>query len=415
MKRVALVLLVIALPVLARVRAVRPVPDTAAGWLRQRAIRFADLRPLVRETANAKVVAIGDATHGSHESYEARQRLTPPLVAAGFRTIALEAPYAEMARVNDYLLHGTGDPIAALRLDRYWFWDTNEVVDLIKWARAQNAAGLTPPIRIAGIDPTEPSSAAGVVIAFLRRVDPSAATNAAKSYRCLDNHYHGSSLCRSLVESVRPAIEENRARYAAVTSEAEVDELLHAARVVEQGERVLATNLAARDEMIAENVAWLVSRGERVLAFGHNEHWGRTPYVLVDPEPVRSAGMYLADVLGSGYYVIGTLLLDGTFLAVEYDPSTLVGHIKTQIMTPPSTDDYAVLFAQAGLDSMIVPMHAPLPPWLAGTHRQRIAGSAVLSRDEATLDRAADFGAKYDAVMYFRISTPTQLWHWPTI
>ena len=416
MLRAATALLVLlSLPATARMRAVRVGPiDTPQTWLRHHAIRFtanSDLAPLVRLVGDARVVAIGDATHGTHETYAARQRIIPALVAAGFRTIAFEAPYAEWARVDAYVARGEGDPRDAIRFPPYWFWDTSEILDLVQWMRAQNAAGLTPPIRVVGVDSTEPHSAMDVVTAYLDRVDPDAAAQTRAIYSCMHVAYTGSALCRSEIASVCTGIAAKREQYALATSEAEVDEILFAARVVEQGERVVATRRAARDEIMAENVLHFVNRGEKVIVIGHNEHWGRVPYRLVQPTLIQSAGNHLADSLGDAYFSIGSLLLDGTFQAIDYEQQ--VGVIRPQLMTAPSDDDFARLFDQAGLEAMIVPMRRTLPAWLAGTHRMRFAGSVAQTRDHATLDVEVDLGEKFDAVLFFRTSTPTLLRHWP--
>ena len=404
-----LLILVCSFPIGARVRAVRSgESETKANWLQQRAlsdVQFAEL------TRTARVVALGDATHGTHETYHAKQRLIPLLVANGFRTIAFEAPYAEWAKLDAYVLHGTGDPAAALNFSQYWFWDTNEILAIIEWARAQNASGLTPPIRITGVDSTEPVSAAGLVVEFLRRVDSIAADEVEQSYACLSAIALGMSWCHQSIEGVLPSLQAKRALYERATSAEEVDELLHIARVVEQGERAIATRYRSRDQSMAENILWHVDRGASVIVVGHNEHWGQTPYRLVSPELIRSAGNDLSDALGEAYFVLGASLLDGTFLAIDYEGR--YGEIRPQVMTAPSPDDFAVLLDQAGYDSMIVPLRGALPHWLAGTHRMRIAGSAVRSRTQTTLDLEADFGKKFDAVLYLRHSTPTQLRHWP--
>lgn len=405
-------MLLIALPLPARMRAVRStMVETPASWLRQRAVSLPRFGALA---GDARVVALGDVTHATHEIYAAKQQIVPQLVARGFRVLAFEAPYTEYKALNAHVLHGTGDPAAALNLPLYWFWDTNEILDLVRWAREQNANGLTPPIRIEGIDPTSPRTTAAEVIAWLRRVDPAAAATAETSYHCLRAGYTGTERCRNVVAAVRTSMEANRDAYALASSAGEVEEMLHAARVVEQGERVLADGYNVRDEPMAENILRHVARGEKVIVVGHNEHWGRTPYVLDDPNlPIRSAGSVLGEALGDRYFALGSLLLDGTFLAVEYTPGIRSGEIRTQVMTAPSPDDFALLLSQSGLDSAIFPLRGTLPPWLAGTHRLRFAGSTAPSRERATLDVPADLGAKFDAVLYFRSSTPTQLRHWP--
>jgi erythromycin esterase len=410
MKRAAsaLLLMLLALPTTAaRMRAVRSTTlETPASWLRSRAVPIARFDP-----GDAQVVALGDVTHATHEVYAAKQQLVPQLVARGFRTLAFEAPYAEYKALDAYVLHGTGDPAAALNLPLYWFWDTNEILDLVQWARAQNAAGLTPPIRIEGVDPTSPRAAADDVIATLRRIDPAAATEAETSYHCIRSGYRGTNRCRAAVASVRTSIEAKRDAYAPLV---DVEELIHAARVVEQGERVLAEGYNVRDEPMAENILRRAARGEKVIVIGHNEHWGRTPYVLDDPNLlIRSAGSVLGSALGDRYFVLGSLALHGTFLAVEYTPGIRSRTIRTQVMPAPSMEDFALLLSASGLETAIFPLRGALPAWLAGTRRMRFAGSTA-SPARTMLDVPADLGAKFDAVLYVRRSTPTQLRHWPT-
>lgn len=332
----------------------------------------------------------------------AKQRLVPLLVGEGFRTIAFEAPYAEWVKLDEYVRFGTGDPAEALAVRMYWFWDTDEILDLIRWARAQNEAGLTPPIRVTGVDATEPETAAALVVSLLRRIDPVAAEEAEANYACLGQMWLGATFCQAGVEAVRPALEKKRALYVNASSVEEVEELLHAARMVEQGERILASHHDARDAFMAENISRLVARGEKVIVLGHNEHWGQTPYRLVRPELIKSAGMYLSESLGDSYFSLGSVILDGTFQAIDYEIG--FGQIRAQIMTAPSSDDIAVLLERAGLETMIVPTRG-----LPGTQRMRIAGSSVQSRTKTTLDVSVEVGKKFDAVLFVKRSTPTRV------
>jgi erythromycin esterase len=393
----------------ARTRAVRSGPlDSPAAWLRHRALSQAAFARTVAPIAD--VVALGDVTHATHETYAAKQAIVPELVARGFRVIAFEAPYMEYKALDAYVLHGTGDPAAALNLPPYWFWDTNEILDLVRWARAQNAAGLTPPVRIAGIDATSPRVTAAEVVAYLERVDPAFAVEVAAIYHCFRPGYQGTNRCREKVATVRPAMLAKRDAYVLASSLEEYEEMLHAARVVEQGERDLVDHRYEKDPAMAENILRFVNRGQKVILLGHNEHWGRVPYLLDRPPLVPSAGSLLAAALGDRYFVLGSVISGGTFHAVQYSAGGRSGTIRTHAFPAPSTlDDFATLFAQAALPSTIIPLRGELPPWLAGTRTYRFAGSGV-----PTLEVPADFGAKFDAVLYVQTSTPTQLRHWPT-
>lgn len=345
-----------------------------ATWLRQHAIAE---ETLVDAAGDAEIVAFGDATHGTHELYEARLRWIPLFVARGYRTLVLEASYAQLVAIDAWLQSGEGDPATLLRNPSYFFWNTDEVLELLLWARAQNASGLTPPIRIAGADATEPAAAAQIVINAVHD-DAIAAT-----YTCvLSRRTAGESACRAEVAAIRPKLE-------ALQVNAEV---LHAARVVEQGQEVLATNLAARDQMLAENVDWLAQRDRRLLVWGHDVHWGRG----------ANAGAILS--ADHSYFAIGSILGNGTFIAAEPSGSQWV--LRPQTMSPASSDDYALLFGDA--DELLVPL-ANAPSWLAGPHHLRIAASSIASAESATFDVVDDLTKQFDVLLYVPESTPSRV------
>lgn len=409
MKRIALLLL-LALPLSARLRTVRtgPVQDPAL-WLAQHAITIDAFQP-----TDARVIVLGDVTHGTHETYAAKRALAPLLVANGFRIFAFEAPYSEMKALDDYVARGIGDPAEILNSPFYWFWDTDEILELVQWMRAQNVAGLTPPIRIAGLDPTSPTTTTANVVSFLRRVDPATADIAEANYACmLGPRYTGSETCKMLVNDVRAFIEANAAPYEALSSPSDVADATYAARVAEQEERIRVLGMNARDPYLAENILSLLSRGEKIVVFGHNEHFGHTPYVLRDTPQLQSAGGIVASTIGDDYFVIGTLVLEGTFNAVEYGAGG--GVIRVENFDPPSADDFARLFDAAGLKTTsLVPLNEALPDALAGLHEMRFAASSVKSASDTCIEAQMDLGTKFDAVIYIPRSTPTIVRHFPT-
>lgn len=335
------------------------------AWLRRNALE--SLR------TNARVVALGDATHGTHELYAAHVRMIKELVEQGVTTVAFEAPYAEFARIDE-----GGDPAELLRSHPYWFWDTQEVLDLMLWLRARN-------VRIAGIDASNVFEAAAYVVEKLRERDPELAAFAESQYMCLNSQ--PSEMCRSMIAEVRPRVPADLAR---------------AARIVEQGNEIREDLLGRRDQYLAENILALDGR---VVVWGHNEHWGRLDYHLVDTtRRIRPAGAWLHDALGADYVAVGSVVLEGTFISVETTDRPRLAFLA---MTPPSPNDWALLFDQAGRDELLV----PTPPWPA--RPMRIAGSSVVSRQETMIEVMADLARKFDFVLYVRTSTPTQVRHWP--
>src|SRR5215467_5452446 len=98
-------------------------------WIRTSAIAlntvepgqgFADLNRLGGLIGNARIVSLGEATHGTREFFQLKHRLLEYLVAElGFTVFGIEANYPECLRVNEYVLDGAGDPAAALAGTRF--------------------------------------------------------------------------------------------------------------------------------------------------------------------------------------------------------------------------------------------------------------------------------------------------------
>ena len=125
-----------------------PAPAAVREWLRRRAIPlktaeagngFEDLEPLKAAVGEARIVALGEATHGTREFFQLKHRMFEFLVEEmGFRIFAIEANWTEALRVNDYLLRGEGDPSQTLAGLYFWVWNTKEVLALIEWMRSYN-------------------------------------------------------------------------------------------------------------------------------------------------------------------------------------------------------------------------------------------------------------------------------------
>ena len=133
------------------------------SWLRRNAIplktveagcAFADLQPLKPVIGSARIVALGEATHGTREFFQLKHRLLEFLVTEmSFTTFAIEANWPEALAVNDYVLHGRGDPAKVLAGLHFWTWDTEEVLDLILWMRQYNILSThTTKVTFAGFD-----------------------------------------------------------------------------------------------------------------------------------------------------------------------------------------------------------------------------------------------------------------------
>ena len=150
-------------------------------WVRTNAIRlttveaghgFADLQPLKGIIGSARIVTLGEATHGSREFFQLKHRLLEFLATEmGFTIFSIEANMPEAYRLNDYVLNGTGDPAQLLRGMYFWTWDTEEVLDMIRWMREFNKSGKGR-VQFTGFDMQLPNVAAEIARDFVARYDP---------------------------------------------------------------------------------------------------------------------------------------------------------------------------------------------------------------------------------------------------
>ena len=180
MRRPCLLLLV----ALAVACAERPATPGEVDWIRNKAVvletvepghGFADLAALKPLVGNARIVALGEPTHGSREVFQMKHRLLEYLVEElGFTDFSIEANMPEAFRVGRYVVDGDGDPRALIRGMYFWTWSTEEVYEMVRWMRKHNLDARTrgrDAVRFTGFDVQTPDVAAEIVEAFVDRND----------------------------------------------------------------------------------------------------------------------------------------------------------------------------------------------------------------------------------------------------
>lgn len=166
--------------------------ESQLAWLKANAIAlstveagsgFEDLQKLKAVIGDARIVSLGEATHGTREIFQLKHRLTEFFASElGFTVFSIEANMPETYRVNDYVLHGKGDPKALLAGMYFWTWNTEEVLDMIEWMRRFNASGKGR-IQFTGFDMQTVRVAVEIVEALLGKVDAEYATTVRAAHR----------------------------------------------------------------------------------------------------------------------------------------------------------------------------------------------------------------------------------------
>lgn len=140
--------------------------------------------------ADAKVVLIGESTHGTSEFYRARASITRRLVEAhGFDIVAIEADWPDAAAVDRHVRDRPGRPRGDQAFHRFplWMWRNHETHDFIEWLRAHNLARPKMQDRTGfyGLDIYSLGASINAVSDYLARVDAAAAAVARERYGCL--------------------------------------------------------------------------------------------------------------------------------------------------------------------------------------------------------------------------------------
>lgn len=139
--------------------------------------------------ADARVVLLGEASHGTSDFYRARAAITRRLVERhGFTIIAVEADWPDAAAIDRRVRGQEPRPELGRPFRRFptWMWRNTDVDALVGWM-AEHNRGSAPEDQAGfyGLDLYNMAGATRAVIDYLDRVDPEAAAVARDRYGCL--------------------------------------------------------------------------------------------------------------------------------------------------------------------------------------------------------------------------------------
>jgi erythromycin esterase len=306
-----------------------------------------DLVPLHALVGSARVVAIGEPTHGAHEPLALRNRLVQYLIEhEGFTAVGIETGFSESRSVARYVAGGTGDAASITRDGLTWgFGNFAENVALVEWLHTWNSDPKHKrKVHFYGIDlsgsanGTFPNGRNGIesALAYLARADPVAARGAHAS---LDPY-----LGRFSTYSYPLLSPDDRARLGAgltqlaadlrnaqrklvdASSDEEYAWMLHRVIVAQQVNQMLDLSpplspgippeayraSQARDSGMAENVRWALERegaAGRLVIFAHNGHVMNSSVEggiwSAYRQPPLAMGKFLRAALGRDLVIIG--------------------------------------------------------------------------------------------------------------
>lgn len=317
-----------------------------------------DYDALMEIIGDARLVLLGEASHGTQEFYRERARITKRLIVEkGFTAVAAEADWPDAYRVHRYA-SGKGqdgsarEALADFRRFPTWMWRNIEVQEFIEWLRSYNDRRLdTQKVGFYGLDLYSLHASMQAVLNYLEQTDRPAAERARVRYACfdhfgIDNRRYGfaanygldkgceKEVVAQLVDLRRHA--EDYLRRDGLVAE---DDFFYAeqnARLVANAERYYramfqggVSSWNVRDRHMAETLHALLTHLRRrrseskLVIWEHNSHLGDARATEMSEMGEINVGQLVREQYRDDAVLIGFTTYDGTVTAAgEWDGPT---------------------------------------------------------------------------------------------
>ncbi|HKR16976.1 erythromycin esterase family protein [Rhizorhapis sp.] len=348
--------------------------------------RAAEFGPFFDRYADARVVLLGEATHGTSEFYRARAAITRRLIEHhGFNIVAVEGDWPDAARIDNYVRHHAARPRRGDPFVRFptWMWRNMEVLAFADWLRGHNEP-LKPEDRASfhGLDIYSLDESIHAVLAYLDKADPTAGALARQRYGCLTPWQDDPALYgRAVMHGGRPGCEDavvaqlkdmlrHRIGDIGVDGEAWFDAVQNA-RIVRAAERYYrimyrgsTESWNLRDRHMFDTLQCLMQhRGDRAKAvvWAHNSHVGNADATAMGWQGEFNIGELCRTAYGDEAVLIGFGTDTGTVAAA----SEWGGEMEIKTVRPARQDSYEHAFRRTGLART-------LTDWRGGKRRELV-------------------------------------------
>lgn len=427
----------------------------AVEWLKDKGVAFdpsaydaSTLAPLAERLGTARIIGIGEATHGSHHDQAFKAELIKALVASGKVTVLLlEANRDAGEQFDRYVRLGEGDPVAVVRAGSFFrIWRNDEFTGLLMWLRAWNQSATTP-VRIIGIDCQDAGRDSGVALEFIAAHAPDKAAQwtadmgglkpGMRFIDWLDKAERAevdrvTSTVAALVawfeqtdETVRAAPGFARARFAAITAQQALA-AFEFDRDDSDKSKADPAYFSRRDRFMGENAVAMLEPHERAALWAHDTHVMEDFPGWVRDMGFRTQGSTIRDKLGADYATVGFTWSQGSF-RTSLPPSGADGtpnlkmRKQLEVVTLPNNrpGELGNLFDRTGAKAMWIDIASrPATPlidsWSKRPYWRGWSGALTITENwqvsnPATGEIPGDAVTGHDVIVWFQTISPTRL------
>jgi len=342
-------------------------------------IESATVDRLLERIGDARIVLLGECTHGTSEFYRMRSHITRALIERkGFSAVAVEADWPDAARIDDYVRHRDA-PVrdwAAFARFPTWMWRNREMKGFVDWLRARN--GRLPDAGRAGfygLDLYSLFTSIGVVLDYLDDVDPATAAVARRRYGCLspwesDPATYGYAAlteryrsCENEVVRMLQDLLAARLDLERADGERYFDAVQNA-RIVEQAERYYRlmyyggpASWNHRDTHMFDTLQRVLEErgpGSRAVVWAHNSHVGDASATELGARGEINIGQLCRRHFGASAYAIGF----GTHCGTVAAASDWGAPMEVKDVRPSHAQSYERICHDSGVARFTLPLRA---------------------------------------------------------
>lgn len=317
---------------------------------------------------DARVVLIGEASHGTSEFYRARAAISRRLIEHhGFSIVAVEADWPDAAQVDAWVRGRTAQDWRQEAFRRFplWMWRNRETADFTEWLRTFNRQA-TRPVEFRGLDVYSLSASLEAVLCFLEARDPDAARRARQRYGCLTPWQdEPAAYGQQVTLAGEPSCEQDVVEQLRELLALRLDHLRGDGEAFFDAERNARVVLAAeqyyramyragteswnlRDRHMFDTLKALLDHrgpGARALVWAHNSHLGNAAATEMGWSGQTNLGEMCRAAFGRDAVLIGQATDRGEVAAADnWDEP-----IQIKAVLPSRADSWEQLFLRAGL------------------------------------------------------------------
>lgn len=371
---------------------------------------FSDLVPLGTILKDKRIVALGEATHGTKEFFDYKHRLLKYLVTElGFKTFVIEADFAGTDAMNDYVLYGKGTPYNGLKQMTIGVWFTQEFVNMVEWIKQYNSTkAFSDKVKFYGCDMQFAFNSGAAIKNGLIKLQTPLSPEAKKGLELITKWAYvkvdkeDMQLMKTLAKELENAvIIEPDLRKNALYKQY-IKAMIQTIEYAEAPPFIFNKNII-RDRYMADNIEWIYNyeSKSKMVVWAHNLHIAKD----LTKDNNLPMGYYLTQKFSNDYYAMGFGFSSGQLKAYDMKQRKTIIYSIPDVQIKNSSD---YIFKQVNVPNFILDFKTSSATPLIATFLNQKLHARAIGADYNAAKQAQGEGTyqksikMYDAIIFIR-------------